>query len=285
MLSRFRRLEISLAAKCQILFGAAIVLIIASALAVPWHRMEQLTQQLDERAADALAEDARSRHIALHEARGEKSGDASALATPLPTSAPASQPSDSIPRLLAIGTNEPLTAFERRAFNLFIRRNETGPTFRYYQREDGRNGYRFARPLLLTRACAACHAISGEKLLTLAPPPPASPPPNGETELDPWPQDMTAAAAVAAAEGPPPAATSPTAAATTTAPSRRPVIGIVSIDMPSRIDPNQLLLNRFFILSAGLLAGLLAFIAFYVITTRLILQPVRVLRETAERVS
>ena len=38
MLSRLRRLEISLAAKCQILFGEAVVLIIASALAVPWHK-------------------------------------------------------------------------------------------------------------------------------------------------------------------------------------------------------------------------------------------------------
>jgi two-component system sensor histidine kinase BarA len=277
MLSRFRRLEISLAAKCQILFGAAVVLIIASALAVPWHRMEQLTQQLDERAADALAEDARSRHIALHEARGVKSGDASALATPAPMTGPATQPSDSIPRLLAIGTDEPLTAFDRKAFNLFIRRNETGPTFRYYERPDGKSGYRFARPLLLTRACAACHSVSGDKLLTLTPAAPEPVQPAEETELDPWPEPATAPV-VTASETPP--ATSPAAAS-----SRRPMIGIVSIDMPSRIDPNQLLLNRFFILCAGLLAGLLAFIAFYLITTRLILQPVRVLRETAERVS
>src|SRR4051794_22877038 len=252
MLSRFRRLEISLAAKCQILFGAAVVLIIASALAVPWHRMEQLTQQLDERAADALAEDARSRHIALHEARGVKSGDASALATPPPMTGPASQPSDSIPRLLAIGTDEPLTVFERRAFNLFIRRNETGPTYRYYDRPDGRSGYRFARPLLLTKSCAACHAVSVDKLLTLAPAPSAPLSPAEETELDAWPQ-ASPAPAVASAEA------APTTAAAGS--SRRPMIGIVSIDMPSRIDPNQLLLNRFFILSAGLLAGLLAFIA------------------------
>ncbi len=278
MLSRFRRLEISLAAKCQILFGAAVVLIIASALAVPWHRMEQLTQQLDERAADALAEDARSRHIALHEARGEKSGDASALATPGPITAPATQASDSIPRLLAIGTDEPLSAFERRAFSQFIRRNETGPFVRYYERSDGKSGYRFARPLLLTRACAACHRVAEDKLITLAPVLPAPPSAAEETELDPWPEETQTRVTAAIADTMP--ASSPSAAV-----SRRPMIGIVSIDMPSRIDPNQLLLNRFFILCAGLLAGLLAFIAFYLITTRLILQPVRVLRETAERVS
>src|SRR5215212_4417665 len=66
MFGRIRRLEISLAAKCQILFGAAVVLIIAAALLVPWQRMEQLTEQLDERAAAALADDAVARHIADH---------------------------------------------------------------------------------------------------------------------------------------------------------------------------------------------------------------------------
>ena len=63
MFERLRRLEISLAAKCQILFGAAVVLIIAAALAVPWHRMEQLTEQLNQRSAGALAENAIAQHV------------------------------------------------------------------------------------------------------------------------------------------------------------------------------------------------------------------------------
>src|SRR5256885_14842516 len=62
MFGKIRRLEISLAAKCQILFGAAVLLIIAGALLVPWRRMEQLTAQLDERAAATLADDAVARH-------------------------------------------------------------------------------------------------------------------------------------------------------------------------------------------------------------------------------
>ena len=53
MLKRLRQLRISLAAKCQLLFGAAVVLIIGAALFVPWRRMEQLTDQLNERAAGA----------------------------------------------------------------------------------------------------------------------------------------------------------------------------------------------------------------------------------------
>jgi signal transduction histidine kinase len=45
------------------------------------------------------------------------------------------------------------------------------------------------------------------------------------------------------------------------------------------------MLNRVFMLSAGLFAGLLAIVLFYLITTRLILQPVRVLQETCEKVA
>ena len=60
---------------------------------------------------------------------------------------------------------------------------------------------------------------------------------------------------------------------------------MVVVDMPSQLDTNQRLLNRVFLLTAGLLAGTLAIVVFYLITTRLILQPVRVLQETAEKVS
>jgi two-component system sensor histidine kinase BarA len=46
-----------------------------------------------------------------------------------------------------------------------------------------------------------------------------------------------------------------------------------------------LLLNRVLLLAAGLLAGSLAIVVLYVIITQLILRPVRVLQETAEKVS
>ena len=55
VLKRIRQLHISLAAKLQLLFGAAVALIIAAALFVPWQRMEQLTGQLNQRAAATLA--------------------------------------------------------------------------------------------------------------------------------------------------------------------------------------------------------------------------------------
>src|SRR5688572_27990922 len=66
MLRRLRTLKISLAAKCQLLFGLAVALIIGAALFVPWQRMEQLTEQLDRGAASALAEMAVLTHVRQH---------------------------------------------------------------------------------------------------------------------------------------------------------------------------------------------------------------------------
>ena len=59
----------------------------------------------------------------------------------------------------------------------------------------------------------------------------------------------------------------------------------MTVDIPSQTHSSQLLLNRVFLLTAGLLAGTLAIIVFSLITTQIILHPVRVLQETAEKVS
>ncbi|MGA2501584.1 MAG: HAMP domain-containing sensor histidine kinase, partial [Tepidisphaeraceae bacterium] len=64
-----------------------------------------------------------------------------------------------------------------------------------------------------------------------------------------------------------------------------PVLGIVTVEIPYQEDANQVFLNRIFIFLAGVLAGTVAIFVFYFITTGMILQPVRVLQETAEKVS
>jgi signal transduction histidine kinase len=129
-------------------------------------------------------------------------------------------------------------------------------TFRRpYRRWDGIDGFRYAEVLVLEHECIRCHAT------------PAT----------------TAEAADAPTTAP---ASMPTTMSTAT--SRNPraaILGFVSVDIPSQVRANQLLLNRVFLLTAGLLAGTLAIIVFSVIISRLILQPVRVLQETAEKVS
>ncbi|MGA1401442.1 MAG: HAMP domain-containing protein, partial [Phycisphaerales bacterium] len=63
-----------------------------------------------------------------------------------------------------------------------------------------------------------------------------------------------------------------------------PIRGLLVIDRTSPAAAGQLLRNRIWIVTSGLGAGLLAILAFHVILTKLILSPVRQLRETIDRV-
>src|SRR3954468_11937131 len=55
-MAKKKGISISLAAKCQLLFGLAVLVIIAGALAVPWQRMEQLAGQPNIKAARFAAD-------------------------------------------------------------------------------------------------------------------------------------------------------------------------------------------------------------------------------------
>ncbi|MEE8509062.1 MAG: HAMP domain-containing protein, partial [Myxococcota bacterium] len=63
-----------------------------------------------------------------------------------------------------------------------------------------------------------------------------------------------------------------------------PIRKLLIIDRTSRFAEGQLLRNRIYIMAAGMVAGLLAVLVFYLILTKLILSPVRGLRETTEKV-
>jgi two-component system sensor histidine kinase BarA len=235
MFKRLRRLRISLAAKCQLLFGAAVVLIIAAALAVPWHRFEELTDQLNGGPAESLAHQTVLEHVAARRA-GDLLLDPVWRPTTQPVESTASDqatPINESPRLFGIETDPhtpELTAFERKALIHFKSQPDSGPLTMDYRR--GNNwGFRYARAVFVRQpSCQACHVVAQQA-----------------SDTKPY--------------------------------------GIVVVDMPSRIESNQLLRNRLFIVTAGFLAGTLAIVVFYLITTRLILQPVRVLQETAEKVS
>jgi signal transduction histidine kinase len=247
MLNRIRRLNISLAAKCQLLFGSAVVLIIAAALFVPWQRMEQLTEQMNTVAASAVAENVIRRHITNP-----------SLSLAQPTSAPttrSSAPESLPPRLIGlhISTTQPMTNWERTVLKQLRTEPQTEVISRKYTRHDGTIGFRYAQPVTLGTECTRCHQ---------------------STLLDRMPATMLATSTSRPATNP--------AVVASTEPR---LLGFVSVDIASQIRINQLLLNRVFMLTAGMLAGTLAIVVFYLITTRLILEPVRVLQETAEKVS
>ena len=252
MFKRVRRLEISLAAKCQLLFGAAVVLIIAAALAVPWQRFEELTDQLNDGPAEALASNAVAQHVAAARSKNlatdpatrptTRSTTRAVGATAAQTGGVQTRPAEVeepgktvLPRLIgdleSVQDREDVDDFMRRAAAHITTRNDSS-YYKYYKDAEGRWRYRWARPVFLRQeSCKQCHA----------------------------------AALASRGEATP--------------------FGMVAVDIPTRIDSAQLLRNRLFILTAGFIAGTLAIIVFYLITTRLILQPVRVLQETAEKVA
>jgi signal transduction histidine kinase len=259
MLRWLRYSKISLAVKCQILFGAAVVMIIAAALYWPWQRMEQLTGQLNERAAAAVARQIVAEHVSRPNLRPATTHPATTEAPPAPTTTQVRGEPYLPPRFIAASARsavpDRLTRFERSAMERFI--SDSDKTF-FARDYDNGEGYRYAQPLFASADCVRCHQQNLAALI--GSPAPARSATTNEV------------------------ATS-TAPTTQTTPQTAQLLGIVSVDIPSQISTNQLILNRVFILTAGLLAGTLAVIIFYLITTKIILQPVRVLQETAEKVS
>jgi len=244
MFKRFRQLRISLAAKFQILFGIAVAMIIGMALLVPWWRMEELTDQINQRSAQTLADDAVAGHVRIEPTTSDtQAADARSLATTKPATAPS--PARPGARLLRVDTpRASLTRFEQQAIQGFLKDPDLAPQMQNYTKA-GIARYRYAIRLNAEPSCLQCHTLPDVTPATR---------PAGASLVD-------------------------------SSPSARLLLGIVSVDIPSQIDSGQIFLNRLFIFTAGLIAGLLAILVFYLITTRLILEPVRVLRETAEKVS
>ncbi|MEM9660866.1 MAG: HAMP domain-containing sensor histidine kinase [Planctomycetota bacterium] len=69
-----------------------------------------------------------------------------------------------------------------------------------------------------------------------------------------------------------------------TAPEQEALVGVIVLDRVSTDAARLLALNAFYHFAAGVLVFALAVLVFYLITSRLILEPVRGLRMTAERV-
>jgi two-component system, NarL family, sensor histidine kinase BarA len=245
MFKRLRNLKISLAAKCQILFGAAVILIISAALYVPWKRMDGLIHDVNLQTAEGLATQARMEHLS-RQRLGQPDLWMSAAARPSTIDDDVNADPNGFvwPRIIAAGAAKSpgVGMFERAALAEF----EQNPSrmrlpFNYTLKKVLR--YRLAVPLYNTdsESCLQCHANT--------------------------------------------AATTMAASMPSILPIERRFLGEIVVDIPSKENENELFLNRAFILLAGVMAGALATGVLYLITTRLILQPVRVLQETAEKVS
>ena len=312
-MAKRKGLNISLAAKCQLLFGLAVLVIIAGALAVPWQRMEQLAKQPNIKAARFAAD------LVFRQAHDGRSGPATRSTTmAAEQNASAASPAVPPPATAATSTARADTGWDSASLidgsypkpRIFVATSPSGGfagaaggaaggdriaanalrLFRQRAQETeygemetikdssgagaGVRVYRYAAAIRLDTSCLRCHAefrawtTSGATL-------PAT-------------RDGTSPATAPATgprSAPATAATQAGGTAGIVGGAGGPVVGVVRVDVPYQTDENQLLLNRIVIVVAGMLGGALAIIVFYLITSRLILQPVRVLKNTAEKVS
>ncbi|MGD8451787.1 MAG: ATP-binding protein [Phycisphaerae bacterium] len=156
---RFAR--ISLATKYRILFGAAVLLIIGAALAVPWYRMEQLVLQQPFYEAQRIVEDYFRQAMPATDGPGAGAGPHGDEFSLLPD-APKYHPRfvrldlsvtdpNALPQQLA---KDPFVA---RAVRAFLGNPTQDSVFRTEQQAGGRQLH-YAHAVRVSRRCLACHA-------------------------------------------------------------------------------------------------------------------------------
>ncbi len=250
--------RISLANKCQLLFGAAIVIILAAALTIGFARMQTLVnegqQQTARKLADAwfdgLLEMPRPFNLATS-GRPVTGGDDLADGQEDPASLPrpvlymslTATPQPAAPT----GQDEVL----KQAISLFETRDDRHEYFTQSYDDAGRRLYVYARAIRKSDLIRLRQRLVRE----------LAPVPGNETAPPPYPPDVE------------------------TSPLADPLHQVLLIKFRTDLADRQLTLNRIYILASGLVAGLLAIGAFWYITTRIILSPVRLLRDTAERIA
>jgi len=243
---------ISLANKCQLLFGAAILLILTAALAVPWFRMPRLIDRGEEEIARQLANAWLQNVIELGSVPETEiinnSQSNNQTNTNSSNNAKNNQSKKSgigrfrmevlTPRQAEIRAEENNDDLLKRALSRFRKNPDSEAVFGVVRDAGHPLHFRYLRP------------ISARQMATVQDPRFAL--------FD----DSFSSAEVA-----------------------NPLRGILIIERSAVTASSQLFINRTYIILSGLFAGALAVLVFYFITTRLILSPVRVLRETTERVS
>lgn len=212
---------ISLANKCQLLFGLAVLLILTAALSVPWFRMQDMVRESEleiaRQVAHAWVQQANPTQRVPDNPSSDGASNDPRLVTPLP-----------IEDARRIAASDPFIA---RALQRMTREDFDPDALLVEDLETIERVFR----------CIAYVSYSQLESLDSA--------------------DVV------------------------TEPIEPGYWGLLLIELDATSASRQLLINRTYIILSGCLALALATLVFYFITTRLILSPVRVLRETAERVS
>jgi signal transduction histidine kinase len=228
---KFLRLSpLSLAKKCRITFGAAVVFVLALALLLPYIWMGQLTKKASLDAGRAKAETVLYQHFQLKEP-----GETTLLA--LDNTGAALDVNDPEIRLIRFTKDgeaglQQLTEEQRRMIKS-LRSEETRDDNIFFAEKAGILYSNYVRIFKADDTCINCHKPQGS--------------------------------------------------ASAFSPNEQ--IGAAVIQRPAGEIAKIVLMNRVWVIVAGLIAGAGAIVAFYMITQRVILRPIRQLRALASNVA
>ncbi len=246
MAKRFVR--ISLATKFRLLFGAAVLVIIAAALVVPWYFMEMLAQQNVQRSVEELTQ------LALQEWYHEHQSDILTRSEPEDGEQDAGPRRLSVPELYAgkLDTDRAqrrmnmilltpqhrqegeLDAIQEKVATAFGSNSNLQVTVLPDEDETGEDLLRGFRAVRTEQACLRCHDT-----------------PTARVRFEPG-----------------------------------LLVGMVEVTLPAASESSSLVLwTRIAFLAGGLLAAVLAFVLFVSLTRRLVLRPIRQLTDVADRVA
>jgi signal transduction histidine kinase len=220
---------LSLAEKCRIAFGTAVVLILALALLIPYAWMRQLTRQNLLDASRARAETLVRQHFRIR-----PPGDTS-LAV-LDDRGNVLDPNKTDIRWVRFKKDdkkiEGLTVQQRLIVEELRDDEDSSDQIRFENRKNTTYSS-YVRVFRATEGCITCHNPQGSA----------------------------------------------------SAFNRNEAIGAVIVERPAADTRRAILLNRVWIIVAGLISGTGAIVAFYIITQRVILSPIRQLRALANNVA
>ncbi len=221
-----KRFTISLANKCQLLFGATVILILTAALSVVWLRMVNLSEKSVKKRAEGIASALMNEDL--------KIGESSQLLAHVLDGPSKSQ----FMTITYIYRDEfegaaKVNPFVERALQIFQSNHDAKHLFEHAPNRFNKKFYRYIRAVKRSdsRDYLSSTSVGSEKPL-----------------VDPLDRLI-----------------------------------LVQFNGTAAQEVGQE--NLFYVIIAGVLAGLLAIVSFWLITTRLFLSPLRVLRETAAKVS
>jgi two-component system sensor histidine kinase BarA len=220
---------LSLAEKCRLAFGAAVVFTLAIALLIPYMWMRQLTRQILLDAGRAKAETLVRRHFQIRPA-----GETTLVS--LDDRGNVIDPNKSDMRWIHFLKDEkPIAGISSRQRQMIeeLRKDEETIDQISFELRNKKLYTSYVRVFRATEACVGCH--------------------NPQGSAQPF--------------------------------ARNEPIGALVIDKPAAEIKRAVLLNRVWIVFAMLIGATGAFVAFYIITQRVILSPIRQLRALANNVA